>query len=80
MVVAIIALAFFRIFVSLQAQQVDYFAEVGSELELIYREIWYEPGMSSVICPYLSSNGNNKQLPQLKTKDDSLRPDQEGSN
>jgi biopolymer transport protein ExbB len=46
MVVAIIALAFFRIFVTLQSQQVDYFSEVGSELELIYRQVWYEPSLS----------------------------------
>jgi biopolymer transport protein ExbB len=43
MVVAIIALSFFRIFVTLQSQQIDYFSEVGSELELIYRQVWYEP-------------------------------------
>lgn len=43
MVVAIIALSFFRIFVSLQAKQIDYFSDVGSELELIYRQVWYEP-------------------------------------
>ncbi len=43
MVVAIIALSFFRIFVTLQSQQIDYFSEVGSELELIYRQTWYEP-------------------------------------
>ena len=43
MVVAIIALSFFRVLVTLQAQQIDYFSRVGSELELIYREIWYEP-------------------------------------
>jgi biopolymer transport protein ExbB len=36
----------FRVFVTLQAQQIDYFAEVGSELELIYRQIWYEPGQA----------------------------------
>lgn len=46
MVVAIIALSFFRVFVSLQSQQIDYFSAVGSELELIYREIWYEPSVS----------------------------------
>lgn len=40
MIVAIIALVFFRISVSLQARQVDYFAEVGSELELVYRQFW----------------------------------------
>jgi biopolymer transport protein ExbB len=46
MLVAILALLVFRIFVTLQAQQIDYFAEVGSELELIYRQIWYEPGQA----------------------------------
>ncbi|MBD2020968.1 MotA/TolQ/ExbB proton channel family protein [Leptolyngbya sp. FACHB-36] len=46
MIVAILALAFFRVFVTLQAQQVDYFTEIGSELELIYREVWYEPFLS----------------------------------
>ena len=46
MIVAIMALVFFRIFVTLQAKQVDYFAEVGSELELIYRQLWYEPSLS----------------------------------
>ncbi|MBD2089870.1 MotA/TolQ/ExbB proton channel family protein [Microcoleus sp. FACHB-1515] len=45
MIVAIVALAIFRVLVSLQANQIDYFAEVGSELELIYRQVWYEPLM-----------------------------------
>lgn len=43
MVVAIIALSIFRILVSLQARQMDYFSLVGGELELIYRQVWYEP-------------------------------------
>lgn len=43
MIVAIIALLFFQLFVTLQSRQVEYFAEVGNELELIYRQIWYEP-------------------------------------
>jgi biopolymer transport protein ExbB len=43
MIVAILALAVFRICNSLQAAQIDYFAAVGSELELIYRQLWYEP-------------------------------------
>jgi biopolymer transport protein ExbB len=43
MIVAILALIIFRIFVTLQSQQMDYFSEVGSELELIYRQNWYEP-------------------------------------
>ena len=44
MVVAIVALLIFRIMVSLQAQQMDYFSEAGNELELIYREYWVEAG------------------------------------
>lgn len=43
MIVAILALVIYRVLVTLQAQQMDYFSEVGSELELIYRQIWYEP-------------------------------------
>ncbi len=42
MIVAITALVAFRIFVTLQAQQVDYFAEVGTELEVIYRQFWQD--------------------------------------
>lgn len=43
MIVAIVALAIFRVLVTLQSNQMDYFAEAGSELELIYRQVWYEP-------------------------------------
>ncbi|HZG39902.1 MAG TPA: MotA/TolQ/ExbB proton channel family protein [Nodosilinea sp.] len=43
MVVAIIALLVFRVLVSLQSQQIDYFSDAGNELELIYRQYWYEP-------------------------------------
>lgn len=51
MIVAILALACFRIFVTLQAQQIDYFSEAGSELELIYRQVWYEPSQSHQTPP-----------------------------
>jgi biopolymer transport protein ExbB len=44
MVVAIIALAGFRVFVTLQTRQVEYFSKIGSELEVIYRHVWYESG------------------------------------
>ncbi|MDX2097901.1 MAG: MotA/TolQ/ExbB proton channel family protein [Leptolyngbyaceae cyanobacterium bins.59] len=43
MLVAIVALAILRVLVILQTGQMDYFSEVGSELELIYRQVWYEP-------------------------------------
>jgi biopolymer transport protein ExbB len=43
MIVAIMALAIYRLCVALQSSQIDYFADVGTELELIYRQLWYEP-------------------------------------
>lgn len=46
MIVAIIALLIFRMLVTLQSTQMDYFSEVGSELELIYRQVWYEPAVA----------------------------------
>jgi biopolymer transport protein ExbB len=46
MVVAIIALMIFRVLVTLQSRQMDYFSEVGNELELIYRKDWYEPSQA----------------------------------
>jgi biopolymer transport protein ExbB len=59
MIVAIIALLVLRVMVTLQSQQMDYFSEVGSELELIYRQVWYEgttpppalPSMESASLP-----------------------------
>ncbi|NDJ17714.1 MotA/TolQ/ExbB proton channel family protein [Myxacorys almedinensis] len=42
MVVAIVALAAFRVCVALQSRQIDYFSDIGSELELIYRQFWGE--------------------------------------
>lgn len=43
MIVAILALVVLRVFLSLQTQQRDYFSTVGGDLELIYRQLWYEP-------------------------------------
>jgi biopolymer transport protein ExbB len=55
MIVAIVALAIFRVSVTLQSQQTDYFFKVGNELELIYRQVWYEPS--------LLQDGQPSQLP-----------------
>ncbi|MDY7014434.1 MAG: MotA/TolQ/ExbB proton channel family protein [Cyanobacteriota bacterium] len=52
MIVAIIALLVFRVLVTLQAQQMDYFSDVGSELELIYRQLWYEPAIEQPQTPH----------------------------
>lgn len=46
MIVAILALMIFRVYVTLQSRQIDYFTEVGNELELIYRQVWYEPNLA----------------------------------
>lgn len=43
MVVAIIALAILRASVTLQSKQMEYFSKTGGQLELIYRQVWYEP-------------------------------------
>jgi biopolymer transport protein ExbB len=51
MILAVLALTFFRIFITLQGSQVDYFADVGSQLELIYRQIWDEPDRESTQVP-----------------------------
>lgn len=45
MIVAIIAASVLRVSIRLQQQQMDYFANVGNKLELIYRQFWYEPLM-----------------------------------
>lgn len=45
MIVAILALLIFRVLATLQARQMDYFSEVGNEMELIYRQVWYEPSL-----------------------------------
>ncbi|HEY9604669.1 MAG TPA: MotA/TolQ/ExbB proton channel family protein [Allocoleopsis sp.] len=64
MIVAIIALAFFRIFVTLQAQQVNYFSRVGSALELIYRQVWYEPTLTYPVQPLSTSEASrDSRLP-----------------
>lgn len=56
MIVAIMALLILRTIVTLHSQQMDYFAEVGSELELIYRQVWYEPTLAQSIPRSLSSS------------------------
>jgi biopolymer transport protein ExbB len=47
MLVAVITLAVFRVCVSLQVGQIDYFTDVGNELELIYRQSWYESNLDN---------------------------------
>lgn len=62
MIVAILALLILRVLVILQAGQLDLFSEVGGELELIYRQVWYEP---SLLNPrhYLPNNIDHEPSP-----------------
>lgn len=48
MVVAIVALVILRMSVTLQSKQMEYFSKIGGELELIYRQVWYEPFTSEL--------------------------------
>lgn len=63
MIVAIIALSVLRIFVRWQNSQMDYFSTAGGKLELIYRQVWYEPTFhnnstqSSLKPPLVESDG-----------------------
>jgi len=71
MVVAIIALCIFRVSVTLQAKQIDYFSKIGSELELIYRQYWYEPAMHEIARVEMAGtrpqNPESTELPVLGT-------------
>lgn len=58
MIVAILALLIFRTFVTFQSQQIDYFAEVGNELELIYRQVWYESSIDHQASPLHDSTSS----------------------
>jgi biopolymer transport protein ExbB len=54
MIVAIIALAILRVSVTLQSKQMEYFSKIGGDLELIYRQVWYEPLTSELARAELS--------------------------
>ncbi len=63
MIVAILALLVFRVFVTLQARQIDYFSEVGTQLELVYRQVWYEPTRPEGDRPSLGSVSVGRPAP-----------------
>jgi biopolymer transport protein ExbB len=64
MIVAIVALAVFRVCASLQSFQIDYFTDVGNELELIYRQLWYEPRIAQAAIDQ-SNQGLMQQIVDL---------------
>ncbi len=64
MIVAILALTLLRIFVTLQTQQMEYFTEIGGDLELIYRQCWHEPAVEESARVAASGQG---RLPDYQT-------------
>lgn len=75
MIVAIMALLFFRVLVVLQADQVDYFTDLGNELELVYREVWYESDRLKSLLPAetISHRFPTSEIPS-ETSSESLEP------
>ncbi|MEC4817912.1 MAG: MotA/TolQ/ExbB proton channel family protein [Scytonema sp. PMC 1069.18] len=47
--IAIFAFVFLRIFWILRSQQMDFFSQVGNDLELIYLQLWYKPSTPKFI-------------------------------
>jgi biopolymer transport protein ExbB len=47
--IAIFAFVFFRFFWILRSQQIDFFSQVGNELELIYLQQWYKPSKREIV-------------------------------
>jgi biopolymer transport protein ExbB len=64
MIVAIVALTLLRIFVTLQTQQMEYFTEIGGDLELIYRQCWHEPAMEESARVAASGQSRSSEPPQ----------------
>ncbi len=60
MSVAILALVFLRIFIIVRSRQIDYFSQVGSELELIYLQLWDESSIAESI-PAVSPKSNSAE-------------------
>lgn len=74
MIVAILALVILRVLLVLQTNQLDYFAEVGSRLELVYRQNWYEPFVGEagrLTQPTPSQNSHYSGVPTTATFDSS---------
>jgi biopolymer transport protein ExbB len=61
MSVAILALVFLRIFMIVRSRQINYFSQVGCELELIYLQFWHESSTADVSIQGVSQKLNPVQ-------------------
>jgi biopolymer transport protein ExbB len=68
LIVAILALAFYRLFQGFLFNQTRVFRKAGNELELLYRQRWYEqegnlmPQDSALVTPSFESPGNSEPI------------------
>ncbi|NJR48882.1 MAG: MotA/TolQ/ExbB proton channel family protein [Leptolyngbyaceae cyanobacterium CSU_1_3] len=67
MVVALIALAVLRLCVTMQSRQMDAFSDMGSELELIYRQSWHQTKWAEVSSSNRPMPEDEKVVEQLAT-------------
>jgi biopolymer transport protein ExbB len=58
MSVAILSLVFLRIFIIVRSRQIDYFSQVGCELELIYLEFWHQSSTADASIPEVDQEPN----------------------
>ena len=58
MSVAILALVFLRIFIIVRSRQINYFSQVGCELELIYLQFWHESSTADASIEGVSQKPN----------------------
>ena len=58
MSVAILALVFLRIFIIVRSHQINYFSQVGCELELIYLQFWHESSTAHASIEGVSEKPN----------------------
>lgn len=64
LIVEIIALILLRVSSTLQAQQAEFFSEVGTMLELYYREFWQAEQRRELIKVLHKNNNSKTNLPQ----------------
>ncbi|MGI8502448.1 MAG: MotA/TolQ/ExbB proton channel family protein [Hassallia sp.] len=61
MSVAILSLVFLRIFIIVRSRQINYFSQVGCELELIYLQFWHESSTADATIEEVSEKLNPVQ-------------------
>ncbi|MBD2606440.1 MotA/TolQ/ExbB proton channel family protein [Scytonema hofmannii FACHB-248] len=58
MSIAILSLVFLRIFIIVRSRQINYFSQLGCELELIYLEFWHQSSTADANIPEVNQEPN----------------------